>query len=200
MKKIIQNTLQLTVAALLLGSTANVYSHELRNLCGSGNIKGAACDGQPNTLRMVVGFLTEPAFDTEINGLDFNLSFYTDAAHTLLEEVNTAKGDEVHLHAETEILFLKNATQDWSKKNVIKHAALRIPTDALGNVAQKYGTTNKYPTYFRTTKPGVYGFHLVGHAKHNGTEIEFDEYFICGGGSQSATSRFNCVQKPLAFP
>lgn len=177
-----------------------VYAHEMRHVGGkNGTGEGA------NVFMFHVGFLNEPAFSKEINGIDINLSFHPDEAHdkTLTEKVDTAKGDTVILET-AEVLYMG---KENGKSRKVKKRPLAFETDDLGNIKKKYGTDNKYPVYFRPTEAGQYGFRLKGSIVHNGISVNFDETFVCGTGSQDVDvssgtikSKFSCVQDAINFP
>lgn len=187
-------------AALVTWLSPAVYAHEMRHV-GGGNSTGEGA----NVFMFHVGFINEPAFSTELNGIDLNLSFHPDEAHdkTLTEDVDTSKGDTVKIET-AEVLYLGKET---GRNRKLAKRKLVTETDDLGNIKKKYGTTNKYPIYFRPTKAGKYGFRLKGSMTHNGSSVNFDETFICGTGSQDidlgtglTKSKFGCVQDAIEFP
>jgi hypothetical protein len=187
-------------AALVIGLSPAVYAHEMRHVGGTnGTGEGA------NVFMFHVGFINEPAFSTELNGIDINLSFHPDEAHdkNLTEDVDTSKGDTVKIET-AEVLYFGKET---SRNRKLAKRRLVTETDDLGNVKKKFGTSNKYPIYFRPTKAGKYGFRLKGSTTHNGLSVNFDETFVCGSGSQDvdlstgfAKSKFGCVQDAIDFP
>lgn len=148
-----------------------------------------------------VGFKNEPAFSSEINGIDLNVSFHDDAnnpEHTVPVNMRDVSGDGVTLNS-AELLYLSQDAADAK----VQH---RTTLDASA-LSQVYGTDNKYVLYFRPSKAGAYGFHLVGTLSHQGITRNFDETFICGNGSQdrdastgAIKSKFGCVSDAVSFP
>jgi hypothetical protein len=70
--------------------------------------------------------------------------------------------------------------------------------------SQDFAASNRYNTWFKPTHDGVYAFRITGSIAdtsdpHAGPQA-IDTTFVCGGGTQSATSRFNCVADPQPFP
>jgi len=186
--------------ATVLSFSQFSYAHEMRHVGGANNTGDGA-----NVFMFHVGFLTEPAFATEMNGIDINLSFHPDEAHdkTLTETVDTAKGDTVIITT-AEALYFERVDR---KIRQMKRRKLAIETDDNGNIKKKYGTENKYPIYFRPTRAGTYGFRLKGSMAHAGVVTDFDETFICENGSQDIDintgkikSKFSCVKKAIDFP
>ncbi len=56
---------------------------------------------------------------------------------------------------------------------------------------------HRYRIYFVPTRPGPYGFHVMGSIG----DMRFDEFFVCGAGSQDPDkSSFACVERAQRFP
>ncbi len=176
------------IGVLLLGSMAS-QAHEMR---------------QPNgehLFMLHVGFKNEPAFSGAINGIDLNVAFYDDAKnpdHTVPVNMRDVKVDAVSLST-AELLFLN---QDAVNAKVTRRTALNASM-----LSQVYGTAGEYVLYFRPSKAGAYGFHLVGTLTHNGVTRNFDETFVCGNGSQdrdpttgAIKTKFGCVSDAIDFP
>jgi hypothetical protein len=69
---------------------------------------------------------------------------------------------------------------------------------------QDFAASNRYNAWFKPTHDGAYAFRILGVISdasdpHAGDQI-LDETYVCGNGTQSATSQFNCVQDPQTFP
>jgi hypothetical protein len=191
---------RLITGGLLAVFSQTVYAHEMRHVGGAnGTGEGA------NVFMFHVGFLDEPAFSNELNGIDINLSFHPDEAHdkALTENVNTTNGDTVIIET-AEVLYMGKET---GRNRKLARRKLIVETDDKGNIKKKYGTDNKYPVYFRPTKAGKYGFRLKGSMAHNGVSVDFDETFVCDTGSQDVDvstgvvkSKFSCVKDAIDFP
>jgi hypothetical protein len=188
------------IALILACESSSGFAHEMRHLGGAqGNGEGA------NVFMFHIGFSSEPAFKTVVNGMDISVSFHPDEAHNsaLTQPVDTATGGVVRIE-EAEVLFLDAPSQS---AQVIDQTLLPVPTDNQGNIRKKWGTDNKYIVYFRPTTEGAYGFRLKGHVEHAGHTLDFNETFICGAGTQdvdpvtgAAKSKFNCVESAVPFP
>lgn len=193
-------TKYITATALLLLSATPSLAHEMRHIGGAnGDGKGA------NVFMFHIGFNAEPAFEDVVNGIDINLSFHPDEAHSdeLTEPVDTEKGDVVFIK-EAEVLLLESETR---QARVLQRAFLPVPTDEKGNIQKKFGTENKYIVPFRPTVDGTYGFRLKGYAQHKGRTVGFEETFVCGAGTKDIDvttglpiTKFNCVTDAVAFP
>jgi hypothetical protein len=70
---------------------------------------------------------------------------------------------------------------------------------------QDFAVSNRYNAWFKPTHDGAYAFRVMGviedasNASGVGPQA-IDETFVCGNGTQSSTSRFNCVEDPQTFP
>jgi len=197
-------TLNVLSAAVLFGAVASPsFAHEMRHVCkGVAGVAGLACEGVAETFMFHTGFINEPAWTGDSNGINLNIQFHPDAAHQIKEDVDTANGDVVKLdfanvqyYAEKKGKLVK---RDWVKVYPTDQNA----ADAKGNVKKKYGTTNVYNIYFRPTKAGVYGFHVKGTLVHKDATQNFDETFVCGplGTKSTDGTQFNCVQDEINFP
>jgi hypothetical protein len=203
--------------------TTLASAHEMRHICNKGTAVGLNCENVANTLMFHVGFVNEPAWATDSNGANINLSFHPDAAHSpaLTENVDTSKGDIVDLDSvEVEYFGSESKYHRGMKpkmKSMIYSNGVQSPVvpqnmpDAKGNIAQKFGTTNVYNAYFRPAMSGVYGFVIKGFVRHNGHDFDFSQgqSFICGAqGTQDQVSqaegkpqtKFGCVMDEIAFP
>jgi hypothetical protein len=218
--KIIQLPI-ITIMSLLLTSIAS--AHEMRHICAGGNTVGnVACDGQPDTLMFHVGFVNEPAWATDSNGANINISWHPDGKHDdkLTQNVDTSAGDKVMIHS-VEVQYFGSKSKyhlGMKPKGSMMiysdgHDSPVVPQNQPGkdgNMAQKFGTKNVYNAYFRPAMAGVYGYVIKGMVEHkdtNGTMHDFDFSnglsFICGAnGSQDTltNTKYGCAQNELAFP
>jgi len=198
-------------------------AHEMRHICDGGTAVGLDCENKAKTLMFHVGFVNEPAWATDSNGANINLSFHPDADHSaaLTENVDTSKGDIVDLDS-VEVQYFGSESKYHrgmkpKMKTIIysdgKHSPV-VPQnmpDAKGNIAQKFGTSNVYNAYFRPAKSGVYGFVIKGFVQHGSDTFDFSQgqSFICGPeGTQDQVSqaegkpqtKYGCVMDEIAFP
>jgi hypothetical protein len=204
--------LTLLGAVALMGAVASpAFAHEMRHLCGA--LTGLACENQPDTFMFHTGFVNEPAWTGDSNGINLNLSFHPDAAHdkAVLENVDTSKGDVVKLDfANVQYYDNKNGRLYKKAESKVYPTDQNAPNPTTGNVGEKFGTNNVYNIYFKPSKAGIYGFHVKGTLVHTsnftGSPVqytqEFDETFICGplGTKSTDGSKFNCVQDEITFP
>jgi hypothetical protein len=200
-----------------------VSAHEMRHLCEGGKKVGLDCENVANTLMFHVGFVNEPAWATDTNGANINLSFHPDAEHdpAKVENVDTAKGDVVDLYSVEAQYFGSESKYHRGMKakrsTIIYSDGKQAPVvhqnqpDANGNIAKKFGTDNVYNAYFRPAKSGVYGFVIKGMVKHGENVFDFSDgqSFVCGAeGTQDEVSqsegkpqtKYGCVMDEIAFP
>ena len=214
---------QLCVVTVIMSLTSLASAHEMRHLCAGGNIVGKDCHGLPDTLMFHVGSVNEPAWATDSNGVNINISWHPDAAHDTgnTQNVDTSKGDTVVLDS-VEVQYFgserkyhpgmkpKQSTIIYSNQKPF--VPQNLP-DGNGNIAKKYGTNNVYNAYFRPSKAGVYGYVIKGEVDHldaaTNTKHHFEFHqglsFICGAkGTQDTESTpptmFGCVQDEIAIP
>jgi len=214
---------KLGVIIVGMSLTTLASAHEMRHICAGGSTVGLGCENVANTLMFHVGFVNEPAWATDSNGANINLSFHPDPAHSaaLTENVDTSKGDIVDLDS-VEVHYFGSESK-YTKgmmpkmKTMIYSNGIHSPVvpqnmpSANGNIAQKFGTSNVYNAYFRPAKSGVYGFVIKGFVRHNGHDFDFSQgqSFICGAqGTQDQVSlaelkpqtKYGCVMDEIAFP
>ncbi len=220
----IKKLCQFCVVAACMSLIGFASAHEMRHVCAGGSQVGVACENQPDTLMFHVGFANEPAWTTDSNGVNINISWHPDQAHnsTLTQNVDTSAGDVVKLSSVTVQYF--GSEDKYSpgmkpKKSMIVYSdgngSPVIPQntpDKNGNIRLKFGTHNVYNAYFRPSKAGVYGFVIKGMVSHtnklDNTVHSFDFSkglsFICGVQGTQDTSltntKFGCVQDELALP
>jgi hypothetical protein len=130
----------LMVVGLLMPATAS--AHERRDLLGG-------------KYQAVVGFLTEPAYEDQINGLDLTVTSKTEK----LADGTTAKPIE--------------GLEKTLKAQVIKDGKTLDLT-----VQSRFNMPGKYAAYFEPTSAGAYVFRVYGEI--NGEQI--DERFESGPG------------------
>lgn len=128
----------LTMALVLFGATGTVSAHERRDLVNG-------------RYQAVVGFLNEPAFDHQLNGLD--LTVVDKTQKTAQGQDKPVEGLEKTLKAE--VLF------GGGKKLEL---ALR----------PRFGQPGKYAAYFEPTKAGQYTFHVYGQIEGNAIDERFE--------------------------
>lgn len=135
-------------------------------------------DAADGALSLTVGWRTEPAFAKQANAMDI---FVTDNVSGPVE-------DPSFIDIDVKILYLN---EDVPDAKIIKSSVL------TGDLRQDRSTPNRYNISILPTKPGAYGFHIMGMI--NG--IEVDEVFICRGGSLNPDGRsFGCIEKLQNFP
>lgn len=163
----------LTVGGLLSLWAGVVQAHEVRQF-------GAY------TVR--VGFRMEPAFEDVVNAIDIFLNRTKDD-----KAISVRDGDEVDLQVKVQFLEAEDSDADIL-------AAVRLREKP----AQDFAASNRYNTWFKPTHSGVYAFRITGHIADTSDpqagRQTIDATFVCGDGTQSDTSRFNCVVDPQTFP
>jgi hypothetical protein len=137
---------------------------------------------------LAVGFRAEPAFEDVVNAVDIFVNRTADN-----EAISVRDGDIVDL--QVEVQFRDAEDLDAA---ILAAAPLQEPP------SQDFAASNRYNTWFKPTHDGVYAFRITGSIAdtsdpHAGPQA-IDTTFVCGGGTQSATSRFNCVADPQPFP
>ena len=132
------------IGLLAIGTLApeTASAHERRDLLGG-------------KYQAVVGFLTEPAYEDQINGLDFTVTSKSEK----LADGTTAKPIE--------------GLEKTIKAQVIKDGKTLDLT-----VQSRFNMPGKYAAYFEPTTPGQYVFRVYGDI--NGEQ--FDERFESGPG------------------
>lgn len=132
------------IGLLVIGTIApeTASAHERRDLIGG-------------KYQAVVGFLTEPAYQNQINGLDFTVTSKTEK----LADGTTAKPIE--------------GLEKTIKAQVIKDGKTLDLT-----VQSRFNMPGKYAAYFQPTSAGAYVFRVYGDI--NGEQ--FDERFESGPG------------------
>lgn len=215
----------LIILGVLLINLAS--AHEQRLVCAGGQSdSNAFCATQADSLFFEVGFVNEPAWATDSNGVNINISWFPDQTHSdaSLQNVDTSANDKVVLDTVKAMYFGSESKYQRGMmpklstiiySNGVSHPVVsQNPPDANGNIALKYGTQNVYNAYYRPTKAGVYGFVIKGVIDHinplDNTHHYFDFSkegltFICGvNGTQDdknlPPTKFGCVKSEIALP
>lgn len=141
---------------LLLGAAGTASAHEGRELVNG-------------RYTAVVGFLNEPAFDGQLNGL--SLSVVDETQKTAQGQDKPVEGLEKTLKAE--VLYGGG-----------KKLELTLRT--------RFGQPGKYAAYFEPTKAGQYTFHIYGQIEGNA----IDERFESGPGRFSDVQSLAPLQFP----
>lgn len=133
------------VALALALVTSGAAAHEQRDVA----------DGQ---FSFVVGFLNEPAYSGEMNGLDLRIALLDAAATPVAagEEAPTTPVEGLETTVQAEVFFADQA----------------MPLV----ISASYGEPGSYESIFFPTQPGDYSFHIFGTI--NGVAI--DETFTSG--------------------
>jgi hypothetical protein len=135
-----------------------------------------------------VGFRGEPAFEDVVNAVDIFINRTSDG-----KAINVSAGDSVDLEVEVQL----RTVDDFN-------GAILAATPLAQKPAQAFGADNRYNSWFKPTHDGVHGFRIIGTIADSSDpqagQQEIDATFVCGGGTQSHTSRFNCVADPQTFP
>jgi hypothetical protein len=167
-------TMLMTAAALVCVAFAPTEAHENR---------------QVGHYAVTVGFRIEPAFEDVPNAVDIFLNRSSDG-----KAISVRDGDRVELSVEVQI-------RDTDAGNADTLAAALLQESPR----QDFAASNRYNAWFKPTHDGAYAFRIVGVIEDASDpagvgEQSIDESFVCGGGSLSSTSRFNCVEDPQTFP
>jgi uncharacterized protein YggL (DUF469 family) len=137
---------------------------------------------------VTVGFRAEPAVEDVVNAVDIliNRSSYRKA-------ISVRDGDIVDLTVQVQLREddapdAKIWTKAWLKEQP----------------RQDFAASNRYNAWFKPTHDGAYAFRIKGTISDAGDPQVgpqvIDETYVCGNGTQSSTSRFNCVEDPQTFP
>jgi hypothetical protein len=137
---------------------------------------------------VTVGFRVEPAFEDVVNAVDIFINRSSDD-----KAISVRDGDVVGLTVEVQVR--EDDTYD---------AAILAAARLKEEPRQDFAASNRYNAWFKPTHDGAYAFHIKGTISdasdpQEGLQVINDTY-VCGGGTQSSTSRFNCVEDPQTFP
>lgn len=164
----------MTVGAMFCVGLAVVEAHENR---------------QVGAYTLAVGFRAEPAFEDVVNAIDIFVNRTSDG-----KAISVRDGDVVTLSVEVQL----READDFDAE-ILAAALLR------DSPRQDFAASNRYNAWFKPTHDGTYAFRVIGVIDDASDEAGvgpqvIDETFVCGGGTQNSTSRFNCVEDPQTFP
>jgi hypothetical protein len=163
----------MAVGALVCVGVGAVQGHENREVGG---------------YTVTVGFRAEPAFEDVVNAVDIFVNRTSDG-----KAVSVRDGDVVNLSVEVQL------REDEDVDASILAAALLAEKPR-----QDFAASNRYNAWFKPTHDGAYAFRITGVISDvsdpQAGDHAVDETYVCGDGTQSSTSRFNCVQDPQTFP
>lgn len=165
--------LLVSVGVLLgIGATA-VQAHEVRQI---------------GAYTLVVGFRAEPAFEDVANAIDISINRTVDN-----KAISVRDGDRVDLQVEVQFRDAEDIDAD-----ILAAAPLQ------DKPSQDFAASNRYNAWFKPTHNGAYAFRITGSIADTsdpqaGTQA-IEATFVCGDGTQSPTTRFNCVADPQPFP
>ena len=163
----------MTVGALLCVGLASAQAHENR---------------QVGDYTLTVGFRVEPAFEDVVNAIDIFVDRTSDG-----KDISVRDGDVVTLSVEVQL----RETDEYASETLAAALLQESPH-------QDFAADNRYNAWFKPTHDGAYAFHVVGVIADASDPqvgpLAIDQTYVCGNGTQSSTSRFNCVQDPQTFP
>ena len=163
----------MTAGASLGVGAAAVQAHEVRQI---------------GAYTLTVGFRAEPAFEDVVNAVDIFVNRTADG-----RAISVRDGDVVDLQVEVQF----RAADDFDA-DVLAAALLQEKP------GQDFAASNRYNAWFKPTHDGPYSFRMTGIISDTSDPQagpqEIEATFVCGGGTQSTTTRFNCVADPQTFP
>ena len=146
---------------------------------------------QVGAYTLTVGFRIEPAFEDVVNAIDIFVDRTSDE-----KAISVRDGAVVTLSVEVQL----RETDDFAAETLAA-ALLQEPP------RQDFAASNRYNAWFKPTHDGAYAFRVVGVIEDASDESRsrvgpqaIGETYVCGNGTQSSTSRFNCVENPQTFP
>lgn len=211
----------LLINAMVLSSSmlSSAVAHESRIVPAS-----------TGSIRVTVGFSSEPALEDSQNGLDLFLFTYDgkckkDPTDFYGNPIFNAAGTGDFVNLTADALYLKNAAPPTGPSGstpppgIIK--SLQITNKSP--LSRVFNDPGHYRSFFRPTNPGgpvtggAYGFHVYGtvHAKASEYQCEgdpaptkiparwakIDTYWVCSAkGSFTPPAAFGCVQALQPFP
>ncbi|MFO1417423.1 MAG: hypothetical protein U1E83_02005 [Methylotetracoccus sp.] len=150
-----------------------------------------------------VGSWNEPAYAGFENGIDL-FPIYCSGPGGCADENNPASAIDTSL-GDT-LSFTTYDVLYWPTDDAANTPANALYTSPMAaaprlTFASSGTKSTQYKNYYFPTMVGAYGFHLAGTVQKKGKVAKnFDEYFICGKGTQSATSAFGCYAQIQRFP
>jgi hypothetical protein len=176
MEVVMMRHVLIAVGALLCVGLASAQAHENRQVGG---------------YTLTVGFRVEPAFEDVMNAIDIFVNRTSDE-----KAISVRDGDVVSLSVEVQL----RETDDFAAETL----AAALLREAPG---QDFAAPDRYNAWFKPTHDGAYAFRVVGVIEDASDESRsrvgpqaIDETYVCGNGTQSSTSRFDCVQDLQTFP
>jgi hypothetical protein len=165
--------LLISVGVLLgLGASA-VQAHEVRQI---------------GAYTLAVGFRTEPAFEDVANAVDIFLNRTADN-----KAISVRDGDSVDLQVEVQFRDAEDID-----------AGILAVAPLQDKPSQDFAASNRYNAWFKPTHNGAYAFRITGSIADTSDPQAgpqaIDATFVCGDGTQSLTTRFNCMADPQPFP
>ena len=163
----------MTIGAMVCAGVVVVQAHENRQVGG---------------YTVTVGFRAEPAFEDVVNAVDIFINRSSDD-----KAISVRDGDVVDLTVEVQL-----REDDTSEAKILAKAELNEKP------RQDFAAPNRYNAWFKPTLDGAYAFRIKGTISDASDPqegpLEINEIYICGNGTQSSTSRFNCVEDSQTFP
>jgi hypothetical protein len=109
------------------------------------------------------------------------------------KDISVRDGDIVDLTVEVQM-----------REDDTSDAAILVKTGLKEKPRQDFAAPNRYNAWSKPTHDGAYAFRVKGTISDASDLQEgplvIDQTYVCGGGTQSSTSRFNCVEDPQTFP
>jgi hypothetical protein len=165
--------LLVSVGVLLGLGAAAVQAHEVRQI---------------GAYTLVVGFRAEPAFEDVANAIDISINRTAD-----IKAISVRDGDSVDLQVEVQFRDAEDID-----------AAILAAAPLQDTPSQDFAASNRYNAWFKPTHNGAYAFRITGSIADTSDpqagRQAIDATFVCGDGTQSLTTRFNCVADPQPFP
>lgn len=130
--------------------------------------------------RLTVGWRVEPAFEDGINAVDiFVVRLPSEDA------VSVRDGDE--LDPNVTLMYLDEEEFD---------AEIIAAKDMGNGIQQDFSNPSRYNLSVVPTHNGPYGILVEGSIEGN----MVSELYVCGDGSLSSTSSYDCIEDPETFP
>jgi hypothetical protein len=165
--------LLVSVGVLLGLGAAAVQAHEVRQI---------------GAYTLVVGFRAEPAFEDVANAIDISINRTADN-----KAISVRDGDRVDLQVEVQFRDAEDSD-----------AAILAAAPLQEKPSQDFAASNRYNAWFKPTHNGAYAFRITGSmadaSDPQAGMQAIEATFVCGDGTQSPTTRFNCVADPQPFP
>lgn len=168
-------TVMATAGVAALTGAPAAFAHEYRLV------------GPNSEYSVVFGWIHEPAFTGEVNGVEIYISRSADD-----KAVNTSEGDVVDLTVE-----IQRRAED-------KFEAATLDSLTIGEKPSlAMHAKNRYITWVRPTRAGAYAFRVTGTISDasdaKAGAVKIDETFVCGGGRKDDRG-YVCVKELPAFP